>query len=157
MADVKLVHTMALSPQAPTSWRQTHAYINPDCHLRGIWHAISLHQRLHRISPHKWHGSEIVQTISSRVIDMVVYSYRHLLKWLPHLQMAWRSAMDHTWIAPLRVDLGFSEIWWYRSTHPWEQSSRGPPGADRTQVCPMLATWTLLSGIETSSQIIVSL
>ena len=25
--------------------------------------------------------------------------------------------------------------------------TRGPPGADRTKVCPMLAAWTLLSGL----------
>ena len=32
-------------------------------------------------------------------------------------------------------------------SHRWEQGSWGPSGANRTQVGPMLAPWTLLSGI----------
>ena len=62
--------------------------------------------------------------------------------------------MDVVWLGWMRARYfrsvtGMTPSSWYITSlySPWKQGSWGRSGADRTQVGPMLAPWTLLSGV----------
>ena len=140
-------------------WKKWPRYIESAFYDCSLCHCLFLSHRGAWLSLQHWYGymdelpmsclKNTLPQISPELIQMLINNYgQHKL----YGQYIWNGVGPFRWVLLIILWLllsliGQFDLWWISLIAQFMGPTWGPHGVGRTMVAPMLATWTLLSGM----------